>query len=202
MNPIYHQAKFINSSPKLSSAPTDSGLEIAFAGRSNAGKSSAINTITQQNSLARISKTPGRTQHLIFFEIDEHRKFVDLPGYGYAKVPLKIKQEWHKMMETYLNQRKALCGIILVMDIRHPMTEFDQQMISWCDYAKLPLHILLTKSDKLKFGAAKNSLLAVQKQLEQFQRPVTLQLFSSLKKSGIDDVHSVLDNWFDSLENL
>ena len=134
MNPIYHRAKFINSAPRLQDAPPDQGREIAFAGRSNAGKSSAINTLVQQNALARVSKTPGRTQLLNFFQIDEQRKLVDLPGYGYAKVPEAIKKDWGKMMETYLSQRQALYGIVLVMDIRHPLTDFDWQMIEWCQH--------------------------------------------------------------------
>ncbi len=196
MNPVYHQAKFINSAPRLQDAPPDQGKEIAFAGRSNAGKSSAINTLVQQNALARVSKTPGRTQLLNFFAIDEQRKLVDLPGYGYAKVPIAIKNDWQKMMESYLKNRQALCGIVLVMDIRHPMTEFDWQMVEWCEHSKLPLHILLTKADKLKFGAAKNTLLKVQKELGNTSIVVTLQLFSALNKTGIDDIHQMLDEWF------
>jgi GTP-binding protein len=150
----------------------------------------------QQNALARVSKTPGRTQLLNFFAIDEQRKLVDLPGYGYAKVPLAIKNDWQKMMESYLKNRQALCGIVLVMDIRHPMTEFDWQMVEWCEHSKLPLHILLTKADKLKFGAAKNTLLKVQKELGNTSIVVTLQLFSALNKTGIDDIHQMLDEWF------
>ncbi|MCQ8104508.1 ribosome biogenesis GTP-binding protein YihA/YsxC [Methylomonas sp. SURF-2] len=196
MNPIYHQAKFINSAPRLQDAPPDQGMEIAFAGRSNAGKSSAINTLVQQNALARVSKTPGRTQLLNFFEIDPQRKLVDLPGYGYAKVPVAVKRDWQKMMENYLKNRKALCGIVLVMDIRHPMTEFDWQMVEWCEHTGQPLHILLTKADKLKFGAAKNTLLAVQRELSRSSITVSLQLFSALHKIGIDDVHQMLDEWF------
>lgn len=196
MNPVYHQAQFINSAPRLQDAPPDQGMEIAFAGRSNAGKSSAINTLVQQNALARVSKTPGRTQLLNFFAIDEQRKLVDLPGYGYAKVPIAIKNEWQKMMESYLKNRQALCGIVLVMDVRHPLTEFDWQMVEWCEHTKLPLHILLTKADKLKFGAAKNTLLKVQKELSYCSIVVTLQLFSALNKTGIDDIHQMLDEWF------
>lgn len=197
MNPLYHRAKFICSAPRLKDAPPDQGKEIAFAGRSNAGKSSAINTLVQQNALARVSKTPGRTQLLNFFAIDEHRKLVDLPGYGYAKVPEALKREWQQMMEHYLKNRTALCGIVLVMDIRHPLTEFDWQMVAWCEHSRLPLHILLTKSDKLKFGAAKNTLLQVQRELSQADIVVTLQLFSALNKTGIDDVHQILDDWFE-----
>ncbi|MBS4051554.1 MAG: YihA family ribosome biogenesis GTP-binding protein [Methylomonas sp.] len=196
MNPIYHQAKFINSAPRLQDAPPDQGMEIAFAGRSNAGKSSAINTLVQQTALARVSKTPGRTQLLNFFEIDAQRKLVDLPGYGYAKVPVAVKRDWQKMMENYLKNRQALCGIVLVMDIRHPMTEFDWQMVEWCEHTGQPLHILLTKADKLKFGAAKNTLLAVQRELGRSSITVTLQLFSALNKTGVEDIHQLLDEWF------
>lgn len=196
MNPLYHQAKFINSSPELKHTPPDMGKEIAFAGRSNAGKSSAINSLTRQNSLARISKTPGRTQMLNFFALNEELRFVDLPGYGYAKVPMDVKQKWHKLMETYFIERKSLCAVILVMDVRHPLTEFDWQMIDWCEHTQLPLHIILTKADKLTFGAAKNTLLAVQKQLQTVACPISIQLFSSLKKTGIDEIHQALDRLF------
>lgn len=201
MNPIYHQAKFINSSPHIRNAPADQGLEVAFAGRSNAGKSSAINTLTQQNALARISKTPGRTQMLNFFEINAGLRFVDLPGYGYAKVPVDVKKKWHEMMEHYLTHRKSLCGIVLVMDVRHPLTEFDRQMVEWCQHTHLPLHILLTKADKLAYGAAKNTLLQVKKELKDVSCPLTIQLFSSLKKIGIDEVHEALDNLFSRAES-
>jgi GTP-binding protein len=196
MNPVYHQAKFISSAPRLQDAPPDQGMEIAFAGRSNAGKSSAINTLVRQTALARVSKTPGRTQLLNFFEIDERRKLVDLPGYGYAKVPESVKKDWQKMMANYLSERKALCGMVLVMDIRHPLTEIDWQMVEWCEQAELPLHILLTKADKLTFGAAKNTLLKAQRDLGQVSVEVTLQLFSALKKTGVDDIHHLLNAWF------
>ena len=196
MNPVYHQAKFINSAPQLSDAPKDEGLEVAFAGRSNAGKSSAINTLTRQKALARISKTPGRTQLLNFFEIETGKRFVDLPGYGYAKVPIAVKKQWHKMMEDYLIKREALCGIVLVMDVRHPLTEFDWQMIDWCGNSSVPLHILLTKMDKINYGAAKNTLLQVERELEHVTFPLSLQLFSATKKKGIDDIHQILDDWF------
>jgi GTP-binding protein len=196
MNPVYTQAKFINSSPRLKDTPPDQGLEVAFAGRSNAGKSSAINTLTRQHGLARISKTPGRTQMLNFFEINEHQRFVDLPGYGYAKVPLAVKKQWHELMETYLTSRKSLCAIVLVMDVRHPLTEFDWQMVEWCEHTGLPLHVLLTKADKLNYGAAKNTLLQIQNELKEANFPLTIQLFSSLKKTGIDEVHKALDHLF------
>jgi len=196
MNPLYHQAKFTLSAPELKSTPADTGMEVAFAGRSNAGKSSALNTLTRQKSLARTSKTPGRTQLLNFFNLNDQQRFVDLPGYGYAKVPEKVKRQWHALMETYLHERQSLYGIILVMDIRHPLTEFDWQMIEWCGYSKKPLHILLTKADKLNHGAAKNTLLKVQRELQEQDLSVSLQLFSALKRTGIDEIHQLLDTWF------
>lgn len=202
MNPLYHQAKFLKSSPSLKDTPPDIGKEIAFAGRSNAGKSSAINTLTRQNSLARTSKTPGRTQLLNFFEINEEIRFVDLPGYGYAKVPEAVKKQWHLLMEIYMNERQSLCAIVLVMDVRHPLTEFDWQMVEWCQHKGLALHILLTKADKLTFGAAKNTLLQVQRSLKDVNIPVTVQLFSALKKTGVDEVHSVIDQLFERNEEL
>jgi len=196
MNSLYYQAKFTISAPNLKNTPPDIGCEIAFAGRSNAGKSSALNTLTNQKSLARISKTPGRTQLLNFFDVKINQRFVDLPGYGYAKVPPRIKREWHELMESYFKERQSLYGIILVMDIRHPLTEFDWQMLEWCHFTKKPLHILLTKADKLNNGAAKNTLFKVQKELANRDMDVSLQLFSSLKKIGINDIHHVLDEWF------
>lgn len=199
MNPVYHQAKFMISSPSLKDTPADMGKEVAFAGRSNAGKSSAINTLTRQNSLARTSKTPGRTQMLNFFEINEQQRFVDLPGYGYAKVPLEVKNKWHQLMEIYLTQRKSLCAIVLVMDVRHPLTDFDWQMIEWGQHTGLPLHLLLSKADKLTYGAAKNTLLQVQRELKDINIPLTAQLFSALKKTGIDEVHLALDKLFGTI---
>ncbi len=201
MNPIYHRATFMNSSPSLENTPDDVGREVAFAGRSNAGKSSAINTLTRQNHLARISKTPGRTQMLNFFQFAEQLRIVDLPGYGYAKVPESVKLQWHRLMESYLTKRESLCGIVLVMDVRHPLTDFDWQMVEWCQHSGLPLHILLTKADKLTYGAAKNTLLQVQKELAGVTMPVSLQLFSSLKKTGADEIHSVLDQLYGLVES-
>ncbi len=201
MNSNYRQATFLTSVPRVGLAPNDEGLEVAFAGRSNAGKSSALNAITSQKSLARISKTPGRTQQLNFFKIDDNRRLVDLPGYGYAKVPARIKQQWQQAMEHYFQKRRSLCGIFLLMDIRNPLTEFDRQMIEWCQHCKRPLHIALTKSDKLKFGAAKNSLLQVSRTLESEQLKASVQLFSATKKVGIDDAHKILDFWLHLGEN-
>lgn len=199
----YNSAQFIKSAARLSQCPADIGAEVAFAGRSNAGKSSAINTLTRQKKLARTSKTPGRTQLINFFGLNvDGCKLVDLPGYGFAKVPLAVKLDWQKHLDDYLRNRECLKGLVLLMDIRHPMTDFDQMMTEWCDSAGLPLLILLTKSDKLKQGPAKNTLLSVKKSLQNHQSLVGIELFSSLKHTGVDAVYKYLDSWmtFDSEE--
>ncbi|MDD5036207.1 MAG: ribosome biogenesis GTP-binding protein YihA/YsxC [Methylococcaceae bacterium] len=199
MNPFYHRAHYLTSALQLKDAPPDQGFEAAFAGRSNAGKSSAINAIVQQKALARTSKTPGRTQLLNFFELDDQRRLVDLPGYGYAKVPQAVQNHWGKALETYLRERQSLQGVFLLMDIRHPLTEFDWQMIEWCRHCELPLHIALTKADKLSRGAAKATLHKVQATLKRESRglEVSLQLFSAPERQGVDEAHAVLDQWLD-----
>ncbi|RLA21600.1 MAG: YihA family ribosome biogenesis GTP-binding protein [Gammaproteobacteria bacterium] len=195
MNNLYRTAQFLLSTPDLKSAPPDEGLEVAFAGRSNAGKSSAINAITSQKALARTSKTPGRTQQLVFFNLDDERRLVDLPGYGYAKVSLKMQKNWQLNMQRYLNERTALRGLFLLMDIRRPLTPFDEQMIAWTQSRQLPLHIALTKADKLSRGNAKSTLLSTRDQLEKQGVPCSLQLFSVPGKIGVDDAHEILDEW-------
>ena len=190
----YNQATFVTSAANLAACPPESLAEVAFAGRSNAGKSSAINAITSQTRLARISKTPGRTQLINFFGLAEGRFLVDLPGYGFAKVPLSVKNKWQEELEKYLRRRQVLCGLVLLSDIRHPLKEFDRMMIDWAVQSGLPLHLLLTKSDKLKRGAAQNTMLAVQKELKPFSN-VTVQLFSSLKNDGVTEVRAKLDEW-------
>jgi GTP-binding protein len=199
MNPYYHRARFLKSAAKLTQSPIDSGYEIAFAGRSNAGKSSALNTLCGQKSLARTSKTPGRTQLLNFFSLDEQRRLVDLPGYGYAKVAEAVKKQWQQSLADYIEQRQCLRGLILLMDIRHPLTDFDLQMLQWNTHHGLPTHILLTKADKLKAGAAKNTLLKVQRTLNDHPE-ITAQRFSSLKKEGIEECHQILDIWLELTE--
>jgi GTP-binding protein len=196
MSQIYRQAHYTVSATQLSELPPDTGIEVAFAGRSNAGKSSAINTITDQKSLARISKTPGRTQMINFFAIDERRALVDLPGYGYAKVPEQMKIRWQQTLGKYLETRKTLRGLMLMMDIRHPLKEFDLQMILWANKANLDVHILLTKCDKLKHGAAKATLHKVAAELKGKQLTATAQLFSSLKGTGKQEAIDQLDSWF------
>ncbi|HIC79874.1 MAG TPA: YihA family ribosome biogenesis GTP-binding protein [Kiloniellaceae bacterium] len=195
MHPYYRQARFLTSAAKLSQAPGDMGMEVAFAGRSNAGKSSAINVICGQKNLARTSKTPGRTQLLNFFELDEQRRLVDLPGYGYAKVAERVKIQWQAALADYLRSRRSLRGIVLLMDIRHPLKAFDRQMLEWNSHHGLPTHILLTKADKLKRGAAKSALMAVRKAAGEIGGEISVQLFSALRKEGLDEVYAVLDRW-------
>lgn len=191
----YHQAEFLLSCPSLSDCPKDQGYEVIFAGRSNAGKSSAINTITLQKKLAKVSRTPGRTQHLVFFKLDKDRRLVDLPGYGYAKVPEAIKKQWHINMNEYFIHRKCLAGAVLVMDVRRPLTSFDQMMLDWCVSVNLPTQIILTKSDKLKKNAANNALFTVKRAIKQHPF-VETQLFSSLKKQGLDLLSTRLNTFF------
>lgn len=197
MSQLYRNAYYSGSATKLSQLPDDTGYEVAFAGRSNAGKSSAINTITGIGALARTSKTPGRTQMINFFQLDEQRALIDLPGYGYAKVPEKMKQKWQFTLAKYLESRQSLRGLMLMMDIRHPLKEFDMQMLLWANQARLPVHILLTKADKLKNSAARSALLQVEKALKQAQLSASAQLFSSLNKNGREQAIDKLDQWFE-----
>lgn len=200
----YSRVEFLQSAPDLARCPDHINAEVAFAGRSNAGKSSAINTLTDNKKLARTSKTPGRTQLINYFKLDDSRALVDLPGYGFAKVPLKLKKEWDKNLSTYLQERKSLRGLILLMDIRHPMQEFDTMMINWAVEVEMPVHILLTKADKLKKGPAKNTLFAVTKTLKEAKVDdlVSVQLFSSLKKEGIGQLKSVLNELLQQEEDI
>ncbi len=197
MSELYRSAHYTVSATQLSQLPPDSGFEVAFAGRSNAGKSSAINTITGIKALARISKTPGRTQMINFFHLDDERAMVDLPGYGYAKVPEKMKLKWQATLSKYLETRQSLRGLMLMMDIRHPLKNFDLQMLDWAKQAQLPIHILLTKSDKLGRGAGGNTLQQVRKELKDTGLEASVQLFSSLNHQGRDEAIQVLDNWFE-----
>lgn len=190
----FAQAGFLISAPSLHECPADEGIEIAFAGRSNAGKSSALNCLTSPR-LARTSKTPGRTQLINFFDIDDQRRLVDLPGYGYAKVPDALRREWGKHLGAYVSERQCLVGIMIMMDVRHPLTDFDCQLIEVAASRQLPVHLLLTKADKLKRGPAKNQLIAVRKELTQLPGQVTAQLFSSLKGEGKAEAWAKLDAW-------
>ncbi len=198
--PNYRGAKFLISAAKFQQCPPDKGWEVAFAGRSNAGKSSAINSLTNNKKLAKTSKTPGRTQLINFFELSENQRLVDLPGYGFAKVPLAVKQEWTKQLENYLQNRQCLRGMILLMDVRHPLQPFDRQMLDWALQASMPVHILLTKADKLKRGAAGTALLQVRAELRPHAELTSVQLFSALKHDGHLELIAVLNAWFTAVD--
>ncbi|MBL4712081.1 MAG: YihA family ribosome biogenesis GTP-binding protein [Gammaproteobacteria bacterium] len=193
-NRYYRQAHFLISAGSAKQFPLE-GTEVAFAGRSNAGKSSALNTLCDNKGLARTSKTPGRTRLVNFFELDEQRRLVDLPGYGFAKVPVAIKKEWEKLMTQYLSDQKALNGLVVIMDIRHPLNDYDWQMLEWCNHYNLPAHVLLTKADKIKRGAQQNSKLQTQKQLKDADINASVQTFSALKKTGLDELVLILNGW-------
>lgn len=194
---ILNNPQFMLGARAKTQWPNDHGVEIAFAGRSNVGKSSAVNRILQRKKIARTSKTPGRTQEINFFSLSDHQRLVDLPGYGFAKVPLKVRKQWEKEIEQYLLERKSLRGLIQLMDVRHPLTELDQQMLSWCKNANLTVHVLLTKTDKLKLGAAKNSLLSVVRELEQLGIDGSIQLFSANNGYGLADARELLCDWLE-----
>lgn len=193
----FQLAQFFTSASKLSECPADAGPEVAFAGRSNAGKSSCINTLTGNGKLARTSKTPGRTQLMNFFALNEERFLVDLPGYGFAKVPLAVKQQWEKHLEDYLRRRESLRGLVLLMDIRRPLQEFDRSMLHWAAQSDLPVHAVLTKADKLKRGPANATLLKTEKELADISELFTCQLFSAPKKTGLDVLRLQLSAWLD-----
>lgn len=193
---LLRQARFELSAPDLRHCPPEQGIEIAFAGRSNAGKSSALNTLVDQGSLARTSKTPGRTQLINFFRVSDQWKLVDLPGYGYAQVPEHLKLQWQQNMGEYLEKRDCLAGLFLVMDARHPLKEFDHMMLDWARHHDMPVHILLSKCDKLNRGPAANALQAVRKELKPLGIAATAQLFSAHDKTGTEEARQVLAHWF------
>lgn len=191
----YHSTRFLTSVSEPKQLPLDTGREVAFAGRSNAGKSSALNALTGQRQLARISKTPGRTQMLNYFEITPNHHLVDLPGYGYAKVPEAIRRRWQQALEHYLRQRQSLVGLIVLVDIRRQLTALDRQLLDWSAWRPLPVHLLLTKADKLNRGPATASLHSVRRELEKLYPLASVQLFSATSGQGIDDLRQQLDQW-------
>ncbi|MEC5320678.1 ribosome biogenesis GTP-binding protein YihA/YsxC [Brenneria populi subsp. brevivirga] len=195
----YHTTHFVISAPDIRHLATDSGIEVAFAGRSNAGKSSALNTLTNQKNLARTSKTPGRTQLINMFEVTEGVRLVDLPGYGYAEVPEEMKLKWQRALGEYLHKRNSLKGLVVLMDIRHPLKDLDQQMLLWAVDAQIPVLVLLTKADKLASGARKAQLNMVREAVLPFMGDIQVEAFSSLKKLGVDKLRQKLDSWFSAL---
>ena len=204
---LFQNAKFFTTVNHLKDLP-DTPAEIAFVGRSNAGKSSAINTLTNHVRLAYVSKTPGRTQHINFFELENGNFMVDLPGYGYAQVPEAIRAHWVKLLGDYLQQRRQLIGLILIMDSRHPLKALDIQMLDFFHITGRPVHILLSKADKLSKNDQIKTLAAVKKSLKPYteRQKISVQLFSSLKKQGMDEVNQVVGSWFgahrEEIENL
>lgn len=193
----FKNASFLLSAAEVKQLPPDQGIEVAIVGRSNAGKSSVLNCITQNKKMARVSKTPGRTQQINIFTLDEQRRLMDLPGYGFAKVPLKEKIKWEKTINLYFSERQCLRGLILVMDIRHPFKETDMQMLEFCEANDLSVHVLLNKADKLSHGAAKNVLLDAKPIVEDYGDKMTIQLFSALKNTGIKELHQILNQWYE-----
>ncbi|EGM79612.1 ribosome biogenesis GTP-binding protein YsxC/EngB [Rheinheimera sp. A13L] len=192
----YQKATFLTSAPDIKALPADTGIEVAFAGRSNAGKSSALNTLTRQNGLARTSKTPGRTQLINTFSLSENQRLIDLPGYGFAKVPLAVKEKWQKALSEYLIKRESLKGIVILMDIRHPLKDLDQDLIHWAVQSNLQVLLLLTKADKLSPGPRKKVLMEVTEASMAFMGDVTVQVFSSLTKLGLAELEQKLDQWY------
>lgn len=194
-NPLA-RASFLISAHTLRQLPEGECREVCFAGRSNAGKSSALNAMCNQNALARTSKTPGRTQQLVYFQVEERRFLVDLPGYGYAKVPPELRQHWLEFINRYFEVREALAGLVVVMDCRHPLREYDLQLLDYAAARGLPAHCLLTKADKLGRGEQGKTLAAVRKQLaERYGESASVQLFSSETKLGIDEARSRVSAW-------
>ncbi len=193
--PLFQNATFYISAHHLRDLPPPAGVEVAFAGRSNAGKSSALNTLANHNRLAYVSKQPGRTQLINFFSLGNDRFLVDLPGYGYAKVPAEMRAHWQMTLSNYLSHRSTLYGLVLVMDCRHPLTPLDRQMLDWFSPSGKPIHVLLTKSDKLSRNAATQTLQAVKKELQSTWGNCTIQLFSSLKKQGVEEAEAVIGAW-------
>jgi GTP-binding protein len=202
MKPLnYASASFVTSAPDITKLPPDTGIEIAFAGRSNAGKSSALNTLTRQKALARTSKTPGRTQLINVFELDSGERLIDLPGYGFAKVPMAVKEKWQKALAEYLQKRDSLKGIVVLMDIRHPFRETDQELIYWAADCGIPVLALLTKADKLKQGPRKSTVLQARQAAIAFNGDVQVEAFSSLKRIGVEQLENKLNEWFGSQDD-
>ena len=205
----YRRTHFLLSAPEPEQLPADLGAEVAFAGRSNAGKSSALNAITDQRSLARVSKTPGRTQAINVFPVEDRHsasvedrhfpaaeyRLIDLPGYGYAKAPEALRRHWQRALPAYLEGRQSLRGLVVIMDIRHPLGPLDEQMLAWANAAELPVHVLLSKADKLRRGPAGNTLQRVLPAMRAICPASTAQLFSATNRQGVDAARRKLDEW-------
>jgi GTP-binding protein len=194
---LFRGATFYITAHHLSDLPPPLGAEIAFAGRSNSGKSSAINTLADHNRLAFVSKTPGRTQQINFFSLPGGAFLVDLPGYGYAKVQRDLRVHWEQLLSTYLQTRASLFGMVLIMDARHPLTQLDRQMLSWFSSTGKPVHVLLSKADKLSRHEGQKTLSEVRTELRNSADNYTAQLFSSSKKHGVEEAEEIVGGWLD-----
>ncbi len=194
----FHRCQFFKSAQDPADFPPESGPEVAFAGRSNAGKSSALNALVGHRTLARVSKTPGRTRLINFFELATGARLVDLPGYGYAKVPAAIRLQWRGLIESYIEHRATLRGVVILMDVRHPHSDTDRQLLEWLQALGRPAHVLITKSDKLSRGAAEKALIAAQRELPKFHASVSAQLFSAPRKTGLPELLARLQAWFET----
>lgn len=191
----YHSASFVASAPDLRAMPPDQGWEVAFAGRSNVGKSSVLNALTGRRGLARTSKTPGRTQMLNVFGLDPQRRLIDLPGYGFAQVPEPVRQRWRRSVEAYLRRRRSLAGLVLISDVRRPLGTLDQAMLEWLGHHQLPVHVLLNKADKLGRGAAVEARRKADAWLHEHWPNASCQLFSAAQPAGLDELRERLDLW-------
>jgi GTP-binding protein len=198
----FREAEFVLGATRIAQLPTDPGPEIAFAGRSNAGKSSALNTLCGRRALARVSRTPGRTQEINVFRLppEGRRRLIDLPGYGYAKVPPAQRAHWDRLIGQYLRERESLAGLVLIMDIRRPMTALDRTLLQWLEPHPRPLHVVLTKADKVSRNEAGRQLLATRRQLEELGLTATLQTFSALKREGVEDLQGLLLEWLETAD--
>ncbi len=198
MSNLFSHCEFLISAYKTSQLPEDEGMEIAFAGRSNSGKSTTINALTNHKGLAKVSKTPGRTQLFNCFEFKPNMRLVDLPGYGYAKVPKKMKKHWEKEIDAYLMNRESLIGVVIIMDIRHPMKLFDEQMLTWAHESGLHSHVLLNKADKLNNNETKKTLMKVTKEISKYSESTTCQVFSALRRTGAAELSQIITPWFNN----
>ncbi len=192
----FRNSRYLMGAAKLDQLPPDEGIEVALAGRSNAGKSTALNAITDQKNLAKTSKTPGRTQLINLFMIDESHRLTDLPGYGFAKVSKDQKAQWQQTLSRYLQERQCLKALVVFMDIRHPLKETDKQMVQWAVSGNIPVHVVLSKADKLKSGARKTALLNANKRLDRISTEITSQLFSATHKIGLDELIAKIASWY------
>jgi GTP-binding protein len=190
----FEKTVFLKSAENLSHLPSDNGFEVVFVGRSNAGKSTVINSIIGSN-IAKVSKTPGRTRLINYFLVNSNKYLVDLPGFGYAKAPKAIQKQWGYLLEEYFSNRKAIRGVVLIMDIRHPLKDTDKQMLNFCDEYNIPIHILLNKADKISKNNQLNTLREITNRLSSCQNPLTLQMYSSPKKIGVIDLRKILTKW-------